>query len=338
MTFANPQYFYLLLLLIPLLLLLLYGQWKRRANERRYADVSLLKALKPDTSTLHRIIRNFLNLVVLVLLIISLARPQLILKKDVPSDQKGIECVMLLDISNSMLATDLKPNRLGFAKLSIQQIIDRIGPSKVGLVVFAGNAYTHLPITTDLHTAKSLVAECDPGMLSNQGTAIGPAINEAVKAFSDKKGVGKAIILFTDGENHESDAIEAAKEAAAKGIKIYAVTTGSASGAPIPVENGYLKDEEGKTVLSKANSEVTVKITEAGKGLSFSGSNISTLSRHIVRELHKLPQDVMGSNVDEQEELYGWFVAVACIILVLMQFILFRKNKIFSRINLFDRK
>lgn len=337
MIFAEPQYFYLFLLLIPVTALLHWGYTRRRASQRRYAEVWLLKALKPETSTVHRIARNSMALLALAALIIAMARPQLIREKDVPNEQKGIECILVLDISNSMLAQDLKPDRLGFAKFTMLRLIDNIGPSKIGVVVFAGSAYTHLPITSDHAAARSLISECDPGMMSNQGTAIAPAIDRAIAAFSDRKDVGKAIVIFTDGENHDTDAIGSAKRAAESGAKVFTVALGSTKGAPIPLGEGFMKDHEGKTVLSKANPDFCREMAAAGKGAMLGGANVSALSKHIVDELKKLPQAVMAGNFEEREELFGWFLAVAAIFLLLMQFILFRKNKLFSRLKIFDR-
>ena len=213
MYFVQPEYFYLLFILIPLVLLAQWGYRSRRRSQRQFAQVPLLKALKPEASTLRRIVRNGLMLLSTACLVAALARPQLQERKENPGEAKGIEAMIALDISNSMLAEDLSPNRLQFAKLTIHRLLDHLAESKVGVVVFAGNAYMQLPITTDLAMAKKMVDDANPDMLSNQGTAIASAIDLSLGSFSDRRDVGKAIIVFTDGENHEGDALEAAKKA-----------------------------------------------------------------------------------------------------------------------------
>lgn len=338
MTFANPQYFHLFWLLLPILLLLFLGHRLRRRNQRRYADVPLLKALKPNTSTAHRIARNALVLLACAFCILALARPQLTRKKDVPTQQKGIECVFALDISNSMLAQDIKPNRIEFAKLVIMRIIDGIGASKVGLVVFAGAPYVQLPITTDLASAKSLVMESNPEMTSNQGTAIAPSIERALTTFSQKAHVGKAIVVLTDGENHDSDAIAAAKEAAKKGVHVYAIAVGTEQGAPILMPNGsYLTDNDGKEVITKANFNFCKELAHAGKGVAFTGTSLSSVSKRMIDELQKLPQAAMDGKGEQNEELFGWFILLAAACLIVAQFIFFRKNKLFSKLRIFER-
>lgn len=337
MFFASPEYLLLLLLLIPIVILLFLGNFIRRKQQRRFADLKLLKQLKPQVATWHRYLRNALSLLSLTFLVLALARPQLIRKKEVPRNEKGIECMMVLDISNSMLAEDIRPNRLEFAKLTMLRVMDHIGPSRIGIVVFAGAAYTHLPLTGDLASAKSFVQECNPTMISNQGTAIAPALLRAANSFSDRKDVGKAILLFTDGENHDSDAVDAAKEIASKNVKVFTVATGTTKGALIPFEGSYLKDNQGQAVLTKSNPQFCKDIAHAGNGIALSGSNVSSLSQHIIDELEKLPQAAMEGQTENNEELFGHFLAIAALLLFASFFVSFKKNKLFSKLNLFDR-
>lgn len=336
-TLANPQYLWLLFALPIIIALLYYGYRRRRCDERRFAELPLLKQLKPEATTLHRILRNALAIIAATFLIIALARPQLFRKKEIPNEEKGIEAMIVMDVSNSMLATDLSPNRLEFAKITSQRVVDALRESKIGLVVFAADAYTHLPITTDIASVKTFISDCSAGMLTSQGTAIAPAIEKAAASFSSRDDIGKAIILFTDGENHDSDAVAAAKKAAESGIKVFAVTVGSTEGERIPIEGGYLRDENGQEVVSRANPQLCKSIAEAGEGAAFVGESVVTLSRHLRDELYKLPQGAVTSQAGTTEELYGWFVAAAFICLFLMQFILMKKNKYISRLHLFDR-
>lgn len=337
MHFSEPQYLYLLLLLIPLAALLQWGNYCRRKSQRIYAEVRLLKPLKPETSTLNRFLRNGLTLLSLLFIVLALARPQLVEPKEVPLDEKGSECIFVVDLSNSMLAEDFRPNRLGFVKLTILRLLNNFGANRVGIVVFAGSAFTHLPITGDLATAKNFISECTPAMISNQGTAIGSAIQRAFEGFSSRSDVGKAIILFTDGENHDGDAVKVAEEVAKKGVNIFTVAVGSTEGALIPLENDYLMDADGSAVLSKANPDFCQAIANAGNGIAFFENNVTPLSKHILDEIKKLPQVSMSGTLDDHEELYGQFLIFAAIFLVISTFIPFRKNRLFSRLKLFDR-
>lgn len=337
MTFAYPSYLWLLLLL-PLLMLLLYvGFRRRRAKERQFAELPLLKPLKPEATTLHRLARNGLALMALGLLIVALARPQLFREREMPNEEKGIEAMLVMDVSNSMLASDRSPSRLEFAKITAQRVTDALRESKIGIVVFAGDAYIHLPITTDRASVKTFISDCSCGMLTRQGTAIAPAIAKAAASFSDRGDIGKAIILFTDGENHDSDAVSAAKKAAEAGIKVYTVAVGSSEGERIPIDGGYLKNESGSDVVTRVNTELCKSIAEAGKGVMFEGASVVSLSRRISDELGKLPQAVVTAHAGTTEELYGWFVAAALICMLLMELILMRKSRFINRLRIFDR-
>lgn len=337
MFFAAPQYIYLLFLLLPVALLLQLGHLYRRRTQRKFAELALLKPLKSETSTIHRFFRNGLLLLSLTFLVLALARPQLRREKEVPNEEKGIECMFVLDLSNSMLAEDLRPNRLEFAKLTMLRLINDLSSSRVGVVVFAGSSFTQLPLTNDLVTARSFISECQPNMISNQGTAIAPALEMAAQGFSTRREVGKAIVLFTDGENHDSDAVEKSKELSKKGIKVFTIAVGTEEGALIPIEGGYLKDGHGETVMTKANPILCRDIASAGGGVAFASSNVTTLSKHVRSELEKLPKAIMDGSLEEYDELYGQFLAVAAILLLLAQFVTFRKNRLFRRLKLFDR-
>lgn len=337
MYFASPEYFYLLFLVLPLLLWAQWGYRLRRRSQCAFAEVPLLKTLKPEASTIRRLVRNGLLLLAIVSIVLMLARPQLQERKETPNEAKGIEAMIALDISNSMLAEDLSPNRLQFAKKTIHRLLDHLSESKIGVVVFAGNAYMQLPITTDITMAKKFVEDAHPEMLSNQGTAIASALNLSLGSFSSRRDVGKAIILFTDGENHEGDALAVAQKAKDQGIKVYTIAVGSEEGAPIPLEDGYLKDGEGRVVLSKSNPTMCKEIAEAGGGEMLSGKNVSTLSSKIHDELKKLPQAVVNASSESKHELFGWFALVAIVALIVMECIMLRKNRIFAKLKLFDR-
>ena len=326
--FYSPEYLYLLLLLPLLVGVSFYAYRKRRAQERRFAELPLLKALKPEASTKRRIWRNGFLLLAIVFLIGMLARPQISIRVDVPKEEKGIEAMICLDISNSMLCEDVKPNRLSFAKQVLGNLFDGLQNDQVGLVVFAGNAYTQIPIPTDL----------SPNMVTAQGTAIGAAIELASKSFSDNKEIGKTIIVLTDGENHEGNAIEAAQQVHEAGIRVNVIGLGTALGAPIPIEEGYLKDETGNPVVTKFDEKMCRDIASAGEGTFFSGQSASALVRAIESQLDKLPKAVLSSSSSSgYREVYGWFGFAALICLLLEFLIQERKSRFFSRIKLFDR-
>lgn len=338
MYFAAPQYLYLLLVPFLLMGLSVLGYVRRRRQQRRFADVPLLAALKPEASTMHRIVRNGLILAALALVIVALARPCIERQDDMPQEEKGIECMLVVDISNSMLAKDVRPSRLDFAKITLERIIDRLGASKVGIVVFAGGAYTQLPITTDKVMAKALLRECDPSLISRQGTNIAEALTRAGSAFSSRQEIGQAIILVTDGENHDGDAIAKAKELASNGIKLFTIPIGSAQGAQITDSEGnQLRDSEGHPVVTRCNPDFCLRLAEEGKGAMLTGRGVAELAGQAIQELETLPHAAIATAHNNTEELYGWPVCMAVLLLVVAQFVLLRRNRFLQSLKLFDR-
>lgn len=347
MYFAQPEYLWLLLLFIPLIAISYIGGVMRRKQQKRFASAHLLRSLQPEAAPHRRVVRNSLLMLTLAMLVLMLARPQMQKKTEQPNEEKGIEAIIALDISNSMLAEDLRPNRLTFAKMTINKLVSLLNQSKVGVVVFAGGAYMQLPITTDLDMVRTFVLDADPTMISNQGSAIGSAIEMSVPSFSQRRDVGKAIIIFTDGEDHDGNAIEAAKKAAQLGIKVYTIAIGSSEGAPIPLsqedrlsnreqQGNYLLDEEGKMVVTKANPQMCKDIATAGEGALLKGTSVGSLASKINDELKKLPQAVVVTNSEGKHELFGWFACAGIILLLIMEMILLRRNRFFARIKLFD--
>lgn len=334
--FYNPEYFYLLLLVIPLVVIWFYAYYKRRSLQRKFAEVKMLKLLKPEASAKRRMLRGSLLILAICFLIIVLARPQIPGGSQTPEDQKGIEAMICLDISNSMLSQDLAPNRLKFSKQVLTRLLDKMAGDKVGLIVFAGNAYTQIPITTDLSAAKELLGDIDPYMVSTQGTAIGQSISLATKSFSSNKDIGKAIIVLTDGENHEDDAIGAAKEAFGKNIKVNVIGIGTPEGGPIPYDNNYLKDENGNVVITKFNEQMCRQIAEAGDGTFITGQNASSIAESLITQLDKLPKANVSLNAPTGYiELYERFAQIALILLIIEFFIQERKSRFLRKHNIF---
>lgn len=306
---------------------------------QRFADKDLGQALTPLASGKKYVLRDLALLVAGALMIIVLARPQAISQVDAQDDDKGIEAMICLDISNSMLCQDVAPSRLDFAKRTISRLLERMHSDRVGLIVFAGSAFVQLPITTDLSTAQDFLSDISPTMLSDQGTAIGQAITLARQSFSDRRDLGKSIIVLTDGEDFEETAIQAAKDAAKEGIHINVVGIGSDQGGPIPTAEGNLTDESGNMVVTRFNPDMCQQIADAGAGIFVASSSQATVVKEVEKQLEELPRASISSRVNngatEAFELWLW---AALVLLILEFFIMGRKNKFLIRHNIFGHE
>lgn len=339
MKFANPEYFYLLIIIPVLLAIYIYSNYRKRERLKLYGNVELLKSLMPDVSNIRPGIKFILALLAATLLIVALARPQFGSKKETVTRQ-GIETVIALDISNSMLAEDISPNRLEKAKKIISQLIDKFENDKVGLIVFAGDAFVQLPITNDFISAKMFLETISPTLISRQGTDIGGAISLAMKSFTPNEGVGKAIIVITDGENHEGGAEDAARLAAEKGMNVYLLGIGSLEGAPIPIENtnDYRRDKEGNVVVTKLNEQMAQEIAKAGNGVYIRVDNTNNAQKILEKEVNKLAKaDVTSEVYTEYNEQFEFIVWIAFILLVVDLLILTGKTQLTRRFKLFDK-
>jgi Ca-activated chloride channel family protein len=338
--FANINFLYLLII-IPLLIgLFIYGNRKRRKKLAEFGNLNTLKPLMPNMSKIRPQVKFYLSLLVITLVIIALARPQL-LKKAANVQKRGIEAMFVLDISNSMLARDIEPSRLSYAKRLLSNVIDKMTDNKIGLIVFAGDAFIQMPITSDNVSAKMFLDEIKPSLIQRQGTAIGSAIDLAIKAFGDEQTkAGRAIFLITDGENHEDDAVEAAKLAGKKGIQIILIGVGNMDGVPIPVEGtmSYLKDKEGNVVVSKLNEDMCRKIAAAGGGVYIHAVNSGSVLKTLEEQVDKMQKGNFKSASSDFEELFYIPLWFALVVLLLEFFMLNRQNKKFSRIKIFERK
>lgn len=339
MKFASPEYLYLLILLPLLLAVYIYSNYKRNRNLRLYGDVQLLKSLMPDVSVYRPSIKFWLSFAALALIVVALARPQFGSKKETITRQ-GIEAVIALDISNSMMAEDIAPNRLEKAKKIISRLIDKFENDKVGLIVFAGDAFVQLPITNDFISAKMFLETISPALISRQGTDIGGAISLAMKSFTNTEGVGKAIILITDGENHEGGAEEAAKLAADKGMNVYVLGIGSLEGAPIPADgsNDYRRDKEGNVVVTKLNEQMAQTVAQAGNGAYIRVDNTNNAQKILESEVNKLAKaDVTTEVYTEFNEQFEFIAWIAFILLVIEALILTGKSRFTRGFKLFDK-
>lgn len=338
--FADPNFLYLLILLPFLVALYLYSNYHRRQNIRKYGDPALLKGLMPTISKYRPDIKFWLIFAALTLVILMLARPQFGSKMETVK-RSGVEAVIALDISNSMLAEDVTPSRLDKSKKLISRLVDTFNNDKVGLIVFAGDAFTQLPITSDYVSAKMFLETINPSLITTQGTDIGAAIRLAMKSFTPQEGVGRAIIVITDGENHEGGAVEAAKDAAEKGIQVNVLGVGMPEGAPIPAEgtNDYRRDRDGNVIVTRLNEQMCQEIAKAGNGIYVRVDNTNGAQKAISREINKMAKADVETQV--YTEFNEQFQAVAWIILLLLlaeMLVLERKNPLFRNIHLFSNK
>jgi Ca-activated chloride channel family protein len=306
-----------------------------------FGDPELMAQLMPDASKSRPIVKFTLLMVALALLIVAAARPQYG-QQEKTVKRQGIEVMVALDISNSMLAEDVAPNRLDRAKQMLSKMIDNMTDDKVGLVVFAGEAFTQLPITCDYVSAKMFLNTISPKLISTQGTAIGAALQTAIRSFgSQESDAGRAIILITDGENHEDDATAVAKQAQELGIQVFVIGIGKPEGSPIPVPgtNDYIKDRSGQVVVSRLNEEMCQEIAQAGKGAYVRCDNTNTAMRALQQELDRIATTDLETTVyADYNEQYQSFLLIALLLLVIDCFILMRQNHRLNRMDLFKEK
>lgn len=337
--FANPDFLYLLLLLPVLVILFIIGGIRRKKAMRRLGNVETIRTLIPEMSVARPVVKFILQLLVLLAAIIVLSRPQFGSKiEDVKKE--GVEVIIALDVSNSMLAEDIQPFRLERAKQAISRLVDNLENDRIGLIVFAGDAYTQIPVTTDYISAKMFLSSIGPEIVPKQGTAIGTAIELGIKSFSPGEGKSKAMVVITDGENHEDNPVNAAEEAARAGIIIHTIGIGSPGGVPIPMTTGgrkdYLKDAEGNTVISKLDEEMLKKIAVTTNGTYVRASNTNIGLDEIFNDIRKMKTQELESTVyTEYNDQFQLFAAIALLLLLVDFIIMERRNRRMANIRLF---
>ena len=339
MRFANPHIFWLLSLVVVLVALFIYGVYVQRRRLRQFGNPELLRSLMPNVSYIRPQLKFYLLVVALVLIVFALARPQIGSRLE-KSDTTGIEVMMVLDVSNSMLATDVAPSRIENAKMMLSKLIDQMPDNKVGLIVFSGDAVVQLPMTADNVSAKMFLSTINTKSVANPGTAVGTALDLAIKSFGEEnKDIGRSIILLTDGENHEDDAVAAAKLAREKGIMVNVVGFGSPQGSPIPVQGtmSFWKDKDGNVVVSKLNEQMCQQIAQVGDGVYVRADNSNIALRTISKQLTQLQQGEIQSAVyaDYADRFYI-FAWIALFILMIEFFILNRQNKQLNKYKWFE--
>lgn len=331
-----------LLFIIPVIILaiLLYNKWKKRALIL-FGDSSLVTELTHSYSKVRTRIKNILTVLIFIFLIIGITNPQIGTKME-EVKRKGVDLMIAIDLSNSMMAEDIKPNRLERAKQAISKLIDKLQGDRIGLIVFAGEAYVQLPITTDYSAAKLFLSTVNTNIIPTQGTEIAKAINVSLESFDMENSQNKAIIIITDGESHDEQAIQSADEANKMGVFVHTLGMGLKKGGPIPIYNkygnrtGYRKNREGNTIVSKLNENLLMQIANSGKGTYVRANNSKAGLSSLFAEINKMEKKEIGTMVFTQyKDRFQLFIGLALILLIADLILLGRKNKWSNRINLY---
>lgn len=338
--FEEPQYLYLFII-VPFLVIIHYTtNLYRQKRIKKYGDLELLKALMLNVSSMRREIKTWLMLLAFSFLIVTLARPQFGTKTEI-KQRKGIEAIIAMDISNSMLAEDVKPSRLDKAKMLVSSIVDKMTDDKIGLIVYAGEAFTQLPITSDYVSAKMFLETISPSMITTQGTDIKQAIELAARSFTPNNDVSKAIFVITDGEDNEGGVLEAVEQVTKEGIKVYVLGVGSPQGAPIPIEgtSQYIVDNSGNVVVSKLNEDMCREIAKYGGGAYIYVDNSTTAQRELSGYVDKLAKkDIEEVTYSEFDEQFQSVALIALILLLIELLISEASNPYFKRFKIFEKE
>lgn len=337
--FDHPEFLYLFLL-IPILVVLYWVSHviKKKALQK-FGEMNIITHLMPYASFSRPVYKFSILILALSFIIIGVAGPQFGSKLQ-KIKRKGVEVIIALDVSNSMMAQDIQPNRLERAKRAISKMVDKLNNDKVGLIVFAGEAYTQLPITTDYASAKLFLSSISTDIVPIQGTAIGSAIELATRSFTPDSEASKAIIVITDGENHEDDAVQAANMAKEMGIAVHTIAMGSPEGAPIPIRAGssdFRRDDKGNIVISKLDQQMVEEIATAGGGKAVIANNTTTGLNVLFKEINKMDKTELEARVyTAYDEKFQIFLAIGLLLLFIEFLVLERKNRHLKDINLFN--
>jgi len=340
--FGNSEYLWGMLIIPLLTLFFIWSRIARKKALRRFGKEEIMELLMPFASKSRPVFKFSVLMLALAFIIAGIAQPQYgsKLKK---VKREGIELIIALDVSNSMMAEDIQPNRLDRSKLAISRLVDKLKDDKIGLIVFAGDAYTQLPITSDYNSAKLFLNSVNTQIVPKQGTAIGAAIDLATRSFTASSKTNKAIIVITDGENHEDDPVTAAQNAVEKNIVVHTIGMGLPQGSPIPVlRNGqkeYLKDNQGNVVITKLDETMLEKIAAAGNGVFVRANNAQVGLNTLFDEINKLQKTELESLVySDYDDQFQYFFAIGLFLILLEFVILERKNKFLKNIKLFTVK
>ena len=342
--FEHDIYLWALLAVIPLIVLVfIWVQYWKKKKLQKFGSQAIIKRLMPNVSKKLPVLKFVIYTIAMISLLVGLANLQFGTKLE-EVKREGVDLMICLDVSNSMLAEDLSPNRLERSKRAIYQLIEKLHNDRLGIIVFAGDAYVQLPITTDYSSAKLFLETIGTDIVPTQGTSIGAAINLAMESFDFENGTSKSIIVITDGENHEDDAKTAAIEAAEKDVIVNTIGMGSEKGGPIPVyKNGaqidFRKDNEGNTVVTKLNEAMLKEIATAGGGSYVRASNANAGLGIIMDEIDKMEKKEFGSkSFKDYEDRFQIFLIIALFLIVLEYFISNRRSTKLDGVNLFESK
>ena len=326
-NFAQAQYLFLLLLILFFFLIQALVLRLRRRRIRKFGDEKLVRELMPSYAKAKVWVRLTLFSVGFFFFVIGLSRPQIGAKLK-EHETKGAEIMIALDVSNSMLAEDYSPNRLERAKLAISRLVDKLRDDRIGLIVFAGNSFVQLPITTDYVSAKMFMNSISTESVPVQGTAIGEAINTAMRSFSSQSEKSRAIIVITDGENHEDDPVAAAKQAAEMGVRVFTIGVGSPEGKPIPMDGELLKDKDGNIVVTRLDESVLQEVAQAGNGVYVRAGNSEFGLNPIIEDIRRMEDEKYSSIVfEEYDEQFMYFLAIALFFFVIEMLVGDRRSK-----------
>ena len=333
--FANSEYLYLLLLIPVLAIIYALVARRRRHLLAKFGNLELLQGLMPDFSRGRLRLKFVLYLLAFACVVLAAARPQFGSKLR-EEKSKGIEMMLVVDVSNSMLAEDFEPNRLERTKYAIGKLFEGLHQERVGLVAFAGEPKVQLPITSDYRMAQAFAKRLSPSLVGEQGTAVGKALQLATLSFSSQSEQSRVIVLMTDGENHEDDAVEAARVAKEQGIRIYTIGIGTPEGAPIKIDGEFVKDEDGQMVVSKLGEQMLEQIASITDGAYVRATKQSIGLEEIVKSINEMEKSELSTvRYEEYNEQYQYLLAVALALLLLESLILSRRNHRLRKFNIF---
>ena len=340
--FDEKIYFYLLAIIPVMVLAFFFLQIWKKKTQKRFADSSLLKRLAPNRSSFKSTVKLAFLLAGLVFLVLGLVNPKIGTKLETVK-REGVDIVFAIDVSKSMLAEDIAPNRLEKAKRIVSEIINQLASDRIGIIAYAGQAYPQLPITTDYGAAKMFLQSMNTDMLSSQGTAINAAIDLASTYYDDSQQTNRVLFIVSDGEDHsESATTNAVEKATQNGIRVYTIGIGQAKGAPIPIKrNGIVeslkKDNQGEVVITKLNENVLTEIADRGNGEYIDGSNTESAVEYIKEELNRMDKtEFEAKQFAEYKDQFQWFLAAGFLFLFLDIFVLDRKTQWLKKLNLFN--
>ncbi|MCH5335746.1 MAG: VWA domain-containing protein [Alistipes sp.] len=336
--FGNPHYLWLLAAVPAAVVIYAVAARIRRRNLARFGNLQTLAELMPDVSTARMKLKFIIFATALAMVALAAARPRMGSKlREVKS--RGIEMMIAVDVSNSMLAEDFAPNRLERTKYAVEKLFDELEQERVGLIAFAGEARVLLPVTSDKRMAKAFARRLSTDAVAEQGTAVGKALSLASMSFSSESGRSRAVILITDGENHEDDAVAAAERAAEQGIRIYTIGIGTPEGAPIEIGGEFVRDSDGNMVVSKLNEPMLEEIARITGGAYVRSTNRAQGLEEIMAEINALEKSETETlQFEEYNELFAYFAAAALVLLFVEMLLLGRRNPLLARFNIFGRE